>query len=57
MRTTVTITFECEMQDVRDLTDNIQKNIKPMLDFYHTRAIVNLKPLEHLFKVEGAWNG
>ncbi len=45
------------MQDVRDLQANIEKNIKPMLDFYHTGAKITLEPLVTTFSVEGAWDG
>ena len=57
MRAKVTIQFECEMRDVRDLEDNIRKNIKPMLDFYNTAGRVTVEPIPAAFIVEGLWNG
>lgn len=59
MWVTVKIEFECEIQDERDLRENIKKNLKPMLDFYHTAGVVNLSCPEYpnKFVVEGSWNG
>lgn len=57
MRVAVRIEFECNMQDERDLQFNLEKVIKPTMDFYNTRADITVIPMTYSFKVEGLWNG